>query len=275
MLPETTVKKNTQRCSSLQSQTKVELAEVTEALLKLEVGAQGNLEEFQEVTNRIEELRLTEARLNQQKGVSTTKLADLKRQQLTIVEEIARLQSSQSQATTEMEESKFATSISRTLNEIALALKDATRAELELMLNDRFRRIISHPLIKRISIDDAYVLTFHEESGRAIGRTSLSSGMKQLAATAMLWAMKDSANRDIPVIIDTPLGRIDHENQDHLLMAYYPVLAKQVIILPTNVEIDARKRAMLEPRIAEHYLIENTTGDAAMVTKGKALVELA
>lgn len=263
------------RLLQLAAQTKTELADVTEALLKLEVGAQGNLEEYKYVTNRIEELRQTEARLNQQKGVSTTKLAELKKQQLEIAATIVRLQASQNQATTEMEESRFATGVSKALNEIALKLKDATRVELEEMLNDRFRRIISHPLIKKISIDDAYVLTFYEDSGRTIGRTSLSSGMKQLAATAMLWAMKDSASRDIPVIIDTPLGRIDRENQDHLLRAYYPAIAKQVIILPTNAEIDPRKRGLLEPRVAEHYLIENNTGDAAVVTKGKALVELA
>ncbi|MCW1410791.1 MULTISPECIES: AAA family ATPase [Rhizobium] len=257
------------------SQTKAELAEVTEALLKLEVGAQGNLEEFRDVTNMIEELRVKEARLNQQKGVSTTKLTDFKQQRIDIAETIIRLQASQNQATTEMAESKFATSVSKALNEIALRLKDATRTELEDLLNDRFRRIISHPLIKRIGIDDAYVLTFYEENGRPIGRTSLSSGMKQLAATALLWAMKDSANRDIPVIIDTPLGRIDRENQDHLLKSYYPALARQVIILPTNAEIDARKRGLLEPRIAEHYLIENNTGDAAEVKQGQALVELA
>ncbi|MBW9060885.1 AAA family ATPase [Agrobacterium pusense] len=262
------------RLLRLATQTKTELTEVTEALLKLEVGAQGNLDEYREVINKIEELRGKEARLNQQKGVSTTKLAELKQQRIDIAETIIRLQASQNQATTEMEESRFASSISKALNEIALKLKDATRVELEELLNDRFRRIISHPLIKRIGIDDTYVLTFYEESGRAIGRTSLSSGMKQLAATALLWAMKDSANRDIPVIIDTPLGRIDRENQDHLLKAYYPALAKQVIILPTNAEIDGRKRALLEPRVAEHYLIENSTGDAAEVKRGQALVEL-
>ncbi|MCJ8508643.1 AAA family ATPase [Rhizobium lemnae] len=256
------------------TQTKTELAEVTEALLKLEVGAQGNLEEYRDVINKIEELRVKEARLNQQKGVSTTKLADFKVQRVQIAETIIHLQASQNQASTEMEESKFASAVSRALNEIALRLKDATRTELEELLNDRFRRIISHPLIRRIGIDDTYVLTFYEENGRAIGRTSLSSGMKQLAATALLWAMKDTANRDIPVIIDTPLGRIDRENQDHLLKAYYPALAKQVIILPTNAEIDGRKRALLEPRVAEHYLIENNTGDAAEVKRGQALVEL-
>lgn len=263
------------RLLAVAAHTKTELSEVTEALLKLEVGAQGNVDEYRAVSNRIEELKVVEARLNQQKGVSTAKLADLKKQQVEIAHKIKQLEASQNQATSEMEESRFATTVSRTLNEIALALKDATRKELEEMLNERFRRIISHPLIKRISIDDAYVLTFHEENGRPIGRTSLSSGMKQLAATALLWAMKDSANREIPVIIDTPLGRIDRENQDHLLRAYYPSLANQVIILPTNAEIDSRKRAILEPRIAEHYLIENTTGDAAHVVRGKALVELA
>ncbi|QFY41545.1 hypothetical protein F6R98_01995 [Candidatus Methylospira mobilis] len=40
---------------------------------------------------------------------------------------------------------------------------------------------------------------------------------EQLAATALLWALQDVSGRKLPVIFDTPLGRIDRQHQDNLL----------------------------------------------------------
>lgn len=255
------------------SQLKIEMQDVVEALLHLEVGAQGNIDEYRKVVNRIEELKTAEALQNQQKGVLSDRLVSARKQQLELAEKIRNLEASQDQASMDAKDGQYVIKVARALNDIALAVKKATREELEIMLNERFSRIITHQLIGHIAIDDTYVMTFTEKSGRVIGRTSLSSGMKQLAATALLWALKDSAGQDMPVIIDTPLGRIDRENQDHLLLAYYPELSHQVIILPTNAEIDSRKRALLEPRISRHYTIENVSGDAATIST-HPLVEL-
>lgn len=254
------------------SQIKSELHEVEDALMHLEVGAQGNVEEYRNVVNRIEELKEAEAKQYQLKGSLKDKLEVASKSKVELLKQLKALEASQDQASTDAKDSQLVMRVAKTLNEIAQSLKEATREELEVMLNDRFRRIITHPLIERISIDDTYSLTFYEKSGRSIGRTSLSSGMKQLAATALLWAMKDCAGRDIPVIIDTPLGRIDKENQEHLLLSYYPALSHQVIILPTNAEIDGRKAALLERHVARHYTIQNSTGDAAEISLG-SLVE--
>ncbi|WP_434725562.1 DNA sulfur modification protein DndD [Mesorhizobium sp. RIZ17] len=252
---------------------KSDLQEVGEALLHIEVGAQGNVEEFRKVANRIAELDQAVAYQNQQKGIWTNKIAEEKAKQIASAAEIAQLEANQDQASQGAKDNRVLMQIAKALNEIGEALRGATRSELEEKLNDRFRRIISHPLIFRIQVDDTYTLSYFDKSEKLIGRTSLSSGMKQLVATALLWAMKDSAGSEMPVIIDTPLGRIDRENQDHLLRAYYPSLSHQVIILPTNAEIDSRKRAILEPHVASHYRIVNESGDAARV-EADALVEL-
>mgnify|MGYP003624383024 CR=1 FL=1 len=255
------------------SQVKAELQEVDEALLTIEVGAKGNLEDFRSVTNKLAELEEAIARQNQDRGGLLIRLEEARERQKEHEAKIKEFEAKYLQAEQDTEDGKYLAKVAQTLNQIAEELKKATRTELEDMLTDRFRRVITHPLIDRISLDDTYTMTYHEKSGRSIGRTSLSSGMKQLAATAMLWAMKDCAGRMIPVIIDTPLGRIDRENQDHLLTAYYPSLSHQVIILPTNAEIDSRKRSLLEARIAKHYTIINDSGDSANVEE-RPLVEL-
>ncbi|MES0050610.1 DNA sulfur modification protein DndD [Mesorhizobium sp. M0053] len=244
---------------------KTKIGELDDILLRIEVGSQANIEEIRAIANRIAQLEESIALRNQEKGALNTRIKEEQSRQAALVKEVAELEASQSQVTNEARDYRVVMDLSRTLNEIAEALRRATREELEELLNNRFRMVISHELIGRITVDDAYVLSYEDRQGKILGRSSISSGMKQLVATAFLWAMKDSAGADMPVIIDTPLGRIDRENQDHLLRNYYPTLSHQVIVLPTNSEIDARKLAILAPHIARSYTIVNDSGDAARV----------
>ena len=89
---------------------------------------------------------------------------------------------------------------------------------------------------------------------------SLSAGMKQLAATALLWALKEVSGKEVPLIVDTPLARIDRQHQDNLLRRYYPQVAEQVIVLPTDSELDREKYALIEPHLYREYRLDNPTG---------------
>lgn len=90
---------------------------------------------------------------------------------------------------------------------------------------------------------------------------SLSAGMKQLAATALLWALKEASGREVPLIVDTPLGRIDRAHQENLLTRYYPTVGRQVIVLPTDSELDEGKYRVLAPHVfREYHLINDETG---------------
>ncbi len=104
--------------------------------------------------------------------------------------------------------------------------------------------------------------------------SSISAGMKQLAATALLWALKDTCGKQLPVIIDTPLGRIDKRHQENLLTRYYPRAAKQVILLPTDSELDERKRDILAPYIYCEYELKNPDGESTKVRRIPSRMEL-
>ena len=157
----------------------------------------------------------------------------------------------------------------RTLNEVTEGVRREMRSNIEKLINDHFRLLLTgHPLIDMITLDESYTMSFLDSAGRPIGRSSISSGMKQLAATALLWAMKESAGYDMPVVIDTPLGRIDRSNQTNLLRNYYPKLSHQVIVLPTDAEIDQAKLGMLRPNIWKEYSLKNhDTGESAEIVE--------
>ncbi len=243
---------------------RLEADQIRDDLMRLQVGSQANIDRYRAAVEQIASLESEIARLNQRKGFSAGRLDEAEATLRAKKAELAELERRLVRADQDETEARFVEGAERALREVRERMRAAARDEVQRRLNLRFRQLVfDHSLIDRIEIDDTYTLTFFDEGGRRIGRASLSSGLKQLAATALLWAMKDAAGIEMPVIIDTPLGRIDRENQDNMLVGYYPKLSEQVVMLPTNAEIDARKKRMLEPFIADEWRINNDAGDAA------------
>lgn len=59
--------------------------------------------------------------------------------------------------------------------------------------------------------------------------------MKLLAS---LCYMPANGKRPLPVIIDTPLSRLDEEHRRMMLAEFMPQVAQQVIVLATTSEVD-------------------------------------
>lgn len=79
-----------------------------------------------------------------------------------------------------------------------------------------------------------------DETGAVINRKLLSAGEKQIYAIAILEALAKTSGRDLPVIIDTPLGRLDSQHRDKLINHYFPFASHQVVLLSTDTEVDER-----------------------------------
>lgn len=140
-------------------------------------------------------------------------------------------------------------------------LKRRKRGAIEEALNLRFKELMtSQGFIDRIQVDEQFGIHYLDSTGSPIAMGSLSAGMKQLAATALLWALKEVSGKAVPLIVDTPLARIDREHQDNLLRRYYPQVAEQVIVLPTDAELDREKYALIEPHVYREYRLTNPSG---------------
>jgi DNA sulfur modification protein DndD len=94
-------------------------------------------------------------------------------------------------------------------------------------------------------------------------KARLSAGEKQLFAIAVLWALAKTARRSVPVVVDTPLGRLDAEHRERLLTEYFPHVSHQVIVLSTDTEVDVEAAKLLEPHLTRQLLLAH---DAATAT---------
>lgn len=92
--------------------------------------------------------------------------------------------------------------------------------------------------------------------GREIAKSELSAGEKQMYAVALLWGLAKVSGRELPLIIDTPLGRLDSKHRDNLVQHYFPLAARQIIILSTDTEIDRPYYEALSPQVGRSYRLE-------------------
>lgn len=143
----------------------------------------------------------------------------------------------------------------RVLAEFRQELLRLKIADLEAAFTEYFNRLarkqgfISHVLIN----ERDFTMTLVSREGRYIPKAQLSAGEKQIYAIALLWALRAVAARPLPIIIDTPLGRLDSNHRQNLVEHYFPNASHQVIVLSTDTEIDETYFRELEPFISHAY----------------------
>ena len=121
-----------------------------------------------------------------------------------------------------------------------------------------FKRLISKEgLIDSICIESKTLeFSYYNRQKQKVDKMILSAGEKQLLVIAMLWALGICAKAKFPLIIDTPLARLDSSHRASLINNYFPCASEQVIILSTDQEITASEYTMLEEYIGKEYTLQ-------------------
>jgi len=142
---------------------------------------------------------------------------------------------------------------------------------LEDAILESFRELIRKPnLVSKLTIDPRdFSLDLIGGDGQRLPRRDLSAGESQLLAVAMLWGLARTAGLPQPVVIDTPLGRLDSKHRASLVGRYFPKASHQVLLLSTDEEIKENRLTELEPFIGRSYLLEHDPEeDRTLVSEG-------
>ena len=111
-------------------------------------------------------------------------------------------------------------------------------------------------LIDRVDMDPVTLdLLYFNASGEVIDKASLSAGEKQLMVISLLWALALCAKKKLPVIIDTPLSRLDSAHRVSLIQTYFPQASEQTIILSTDSEIDQNYYKIMKDDIGDEFTL--------------------
>ena len=127
---------------------------------------------------------------------------------------------------------------------------------MERLVTQKFKYLIrKNTLVEKFSIErGAYILSAVNEKGKNIELIDLSAGERQILAISILWSLSELSKTSIPVIIDTPLGRLDSKHRNQLITKYFPEAGPQTIILSTDEEIIGNYYQTFKPYIGKQYL---------------------
>lgn len=142
--------------------------------------------------------------------------------------------------------------IAGVLNQFVVRLRKNKVHLLQEKTFEMYRLLSSRSgLIKDIIIDDkTYEVRISDRNGHEIKKSGLSAGEKEVFAVSLLWGLAQTSQLKLPIVIDTPLSRLDSTHRDNIVNNYFPNAGEQVIILSTDTEIDKDYYRTLKTRLS-------------------------
>lgn len=141
-------------------------------------------------------------------------------------------------------------------------LTQAKTIELETKALESFKRLSRKDnFVESFRINpDNFGVSLYDAFGDSIPKSSLSAGEKQIYAISLLWGMARVSGRPLPMIVDSPLGRLDSHHRSSLVSDYFPVASHQVILLSTDTEVDRTQYDELRHRTSHSYQLIDRQG---------------
>ncbi len=129
--------------------------------------------------------------------------------------------------------------------------------DLAQVMTERYKMLANKGnLISRIEIDPVSLeFKYINSTGAEVQKEKLSAGEKQLMVIAMLWALAICSKKKLPVIIDTPLSRLDNEHRLSLINTYFPNVSEQTIILSTDSEVDDKYYKLMSNNVGDTFTL--------------------
>lgn len=166
---------------------------------------------------------------------------------------------------------KYTETAKKILQEYNTRLQARKVGELAQTITDCYKVLANKKtLINHIEMDQQSLnLRYINDDGKDVVKEKLSAGEKQLMVISILWALAICSKKKLPVIIDTPLSRLDSSHRSSLVTNYFPHASEQTIILSTDTEITPEYYEMLKPSIGdEFYLDYNEDTKSTTIRRG-------
>lgn len=144
-------------------------------------------------------------------------------------------------------------------------LRNSLRQTVADFATEAFTRLTTETTYRGLKINENYGLTIVDREGRDV--LQRSAGAEQIVALSLIDGLNRTARKTGPIIMDTPLGRLDLKHREQVLR-YLPEMGEQVILLVHEGEI--RKDEIMESlsaRIGKVCNIERISSSESKLTE--------
>lgn len=243
----------------IRKQLQNQLSTIDEDLsnVSLQIERAPDKESLQEDLNAIKEKNQLIIELTSKKNTHLELAKRFTWQALELVRKMRRLESSRSSNESNEIGIHLANKTRNVLSDFVSEITKRKVQKLEQEFADTFSRLArkSDAIVKAKIDPVSFNVLLFNMSGNIIPKQDLSAGEKQIYAVAMLEALAKTSGRKLPIIIDTPLGRLDSHHREKLINNYFPYASHQVIILSTDTEVDRSFYNGLYKHVSHSYQI--------------------
>ena len=127
---------------------------------------------------------------------------------------------------------------------------------LEKEMTNVFIELSHKQHVKEIKLDDDATAHLLNNEGKELDFDK-SAGESQIFATTLLSALANFSTNNPPLVVDTPLGRLDSQHREKILHFWTKNKNRQVILLSHDKEIDKDQYFKLKKSILISYTLEH------------------
>ncbi|WP_462166756.1 hypothetical protein [Pseudoalteromonas sp. GB43] len=144
-------------------------------------------------------------------------------------------------------------------------LRDALRGQVETFASNAFSQLTTEKTYAGLEINSNYGLSILDHTGNVLKERS--AGAEQIVALSLIDGLNKTARKSGPIVMDTPLGRLDPNHRSNVLK-YLPKMAEQVVLLVHEGEIDpSRDLSNFAERIGVRYQIQRISATESRIVR--------
>lgn len=144
-------------------------------------------------------------------------------------------------------------------------LRDALRGQVETFASNAFSQLTTEKTYAGLEINGNYGLSILDHTGNVLKERS--AGAEQIVALSLIDGLNKTARKSGPIVMDTPLGRLDPNHRSNVLK-YLPKMAEQVVLLVHEGEIDpSRDLSNFAERIGARYQIQRISATESRIVR--------
>jgi len=125
------------------------------------------------------------------------------------------------------------------------------------MITAEFKQLLrKRNLISRVLVEPAtFAVSIEDTNGHTLPMERLSAGERQILAISVLSALIRERKGCFPVVVDTPLARLDRKHREALIHNFFSKISHQVLILSTDEEVEGPVYDALTHHMSREYAL--------------------
>ena len=150
---------------------------------------------------------------------------------------------------------KTAKQVAGFIDEIIARIVPVQSSSLEKAMSRVYSELSSKDIVRQVSIaPDSFAVKLLGEDEQDVRANTMSAGEEQIFSQSLISAVVEVSKFDFPMVIDTPLARLDDAHRKSIL-EYFRSLPRQIIFLSTDTEIVDEYYNIVEPNVSDSYTL--------------------